>query len=175
MDLKGTKTEENLHLALGGEAQAYLKYLWYREKAKKDGYVDIGEVFGETARNEEEHAEVWFRYLGGSLSTLENLKAAAGGEHYEWSSMYEDFAKTADEEGFPEIAASFRRVASVEKWHEERYNGKIQEMTEGKVFTSDAPTTRWICLACGFIVEGQSAPAACPLCHHDQAYFRKLG
>ena len=174
MDLKGSKTEQNLHTALGGEAQAFLKYVWYLEKAKKDGFEEIGNIFEETAKNEREHAEVWFRYLGGALSTLENLQAAAGGEHYEWSSMYADFAKTAEEEGFSEIAATFQRVASVEQWHEERYNSKITEMTEGKVFTADAQNTRWVCLACGFIVEGESAPASCPLCHHDQSYFKKL-
>lgn len=171
--LKGTKTEQNLHTALSGESQAYLRYKWFEKKAKKDGFVSIANLFAETAGNEMEHAEIWFRYLGGYSSTERNLEAAAGGEHFEWETMYAQFAEEARSEGFTVIADLFDRVASVEKQHEENYRRALAEVREGKVFTAEDPQQKWICLNCGYVVVGKEPPAFCPTCAHPQGYFEK--
>ncbi len=171
--LKGTKTAENLAAAFAGESQARNKYTYYASKAKKDGYVQIGELFEATANNEKEHAKIWFKLLheGGVPDTLTNLKDAAEGENYEWTEMYPTFAKEAREEGFTEIAALFELVAQVEKEHEERYK-KLLANVEGKlVFTREGDAI-WECGNCGHIVVGPSAPEVCPVCDHAQAYFR---
>ncbi len=172
-NLAGTKTEQNLHTALSGESQAYLRYKWFEECAKNDGYVEISQIFCETANNEKEHAEIWFRLLGGASSTSENLGRAAGGEHFEWESMYAQFATEAKEEGFDVIASLFERVASVEKMHEERYLRYKEQLDGGQIFHSQSSTTKWICLNCGYIVEGEAPPPVCPTCSHPQGYFKK--
>lgn len=171
--LKGTKTEQNLHTALSGESQAYLRYKWFEKKAKEDGYVEIADIFAETAGNEMEHAEIWFRQLGGWSSTEKNLDAAAGGEHFEWSTMYAEFEQTAREEGFPALAELFKKVAAIEKMHEERYTGYLNDVKNDKVFTSDSGMTKWICLNCGHVAEGKEPPVICPVCSHNQGYFKK--
>ena len=171
--LSGTKTETNLHTALSGESQAYLRYRWFQKKAKADGFISISRLFEETANNEMEHAELWFRYLGGYSSTERNLEAAAGGEHFEWESMYAQFAAEAREEGFSVIADLFDRVASVEKQHEQNYRKALAEVSAGTVFTSNDPQQKWICLNCGFVVVGKEPPAFCPTCAHPQGYFEK--
>ena len=171
--LKGTKTEQNLHTALSGESQAYLRYLWFEKKAKTDGFVGISRLFAQTAENEKEHAEIWFRYLGGYSSTERNLEAAAGGEHFEWESMYAQFASEARAEGFATIADLFDRIASVEKQHEQNYRNALAQVREDKVFESDNPNQRWICLNCGFEVVGKEPPAFCPACAHPRGYFDK--
>lgn len=171
--LKGTKTEQNLHTALSGESQAYLRYKWFEEKAKADGYVEISRLFRDTAANEAEHAEIWFRYLGGYGSTEKNLDVAAGGEHFEWSTMYAQFAEEARAEGFGTIADLFDRVASIEKQHEKNYQRKLTDVREGKVFTSDTTATRWICLNCGYVLESKEPPAFCPTCSYPRGYFAK--
>lgn len=173
--LAGTETEKNLHTALGGESQAFLKYLWYSEKAAADGYEAIAEQFREIAHNEKAHAEIWFRYLGGILPTAENLEAAAGGEHYEWSSMYADFAKTARAEGFADLAFHFERVAEIEKAHETRYRNTKGELENGTILGGAGPETRWICLNCGFVYTGETPPARCPTCSYPKSYFKKQG
>ena len=172
-NLAGTQTEKNLHTALSGESQAYLRYKWFEKKAKKDGYVAFSELFRDTAANEMEHAEIWFRYLGGWSGTEKNLDAAAAGEHFEWESMYSEFEATARREGFDAIADLFARVASVEKMHEQAYQTALRELQEGKVFTSDSAFTKWICINCGYVVEGKEPPAVCPTCSHPQGYFKK--
>ena len=169
--LKGTKTEQNLHTALSGESQAYLRYKWFEAKAKKDGYVDVAKIFCETAENEKEHAEIWFNYLGGLRDTEHNLGVAAGGEHFEWESMYSQFAKEAREEGFEPLAELFERVASIEKMHEARYLCQQNKIKNGEMFSS-ATTTKWICLNCGYVVEAKEAPAVCPTCMHPRGYFK---
>ncbi len=171
-DLKGTKTETNLHTALSGESQAYLRYRWFEEKAKSDGFVEISKIFAETAENEMAHAEIWFKLLGGWSSTEENLNAAAGGEHFEWETMYSQFAKEARDEGFESIALLFDKVASVEKAHEERYVKYLNDVKGGKVFTSDNNQTKWICLNCGYVAVGKEPPKICPACAHPQGYFK---
>ena len=171
--LKGTKTETNLHTALSGESQAYLRYKWFERKAKEDGFVEISQIFSETADNEKEHAEIWFRYLGGWSSTENNLDSAAGGEHFEWSTMYSQFAKEAKDEGFDVIAGLFEKVASVEKDHEERYRDYLEQVRRGDVFTSDSAQTKWICLNCGYVVTAKEPPKICPTCSHPQGYFKK--
>ena len=171
--LKGTKTEENLHTALSGESQAYLRYRWFEKKARQDGFVEIAEIFSETANNEKEHAEIWFKYLGGWSSTEKNLDAAAKGEHFEWESMYADFAKTAREEGFGQIAVLFDNVAAIEKRHEERYREFYNSVKNGNVFTSDDSQTKWICLNCGHVATGKEPPKICPTCSVDQGYFKR--
>lgn len=171
--LKGTKTEQNLHTALSAESQAYLRYKWFEKKAKNDGFVEISQIFNETAANEMEHAEIWFRYLGGYSATERNLDAAAGGEHFEWSSMYADFARDARDEGFDTLASLFERVASVEKMHEERYVKYLDKVRQGQMFTSNSTETKWICLNCGYVVEGKEPPQICPTCHHPQGYFKQ--
>jgi len=172
--LKGTKTEQNLHTALAGEAQAYLRYKWFEEKAKTDGFIDVSEIFCETAHNEKEHAEIWFKYLGGYSTTEKNLETAASGEHFEWSSMYSDFAREAREEGFAELAFLFEKVGAIEKMHEERYNSYRQRILDGKMFASDDENTLWICLNCGNVVQGKNPPPMCPVCKESQGYFKNL-
>lgn len=170
--LKGTKTEQNLHTALSGEAQAYLRYRWFEKKAKEDGYVEISQIFAETAENEAEHAEIWFKFLGGWKNTEDNLNTAAGGEHFEWETMYAQFAQEAKDEGFGFLAGLFERVASIEKAHEERYVKYLNSIRDGSVFSSDSSTTRWICLNCGYVVTAKEPPDICPTCQHDKGYFK---
>lgn len=171
--LKGTKTEQNLHTALSGESQAYIRYKIFEEKAKQDGFVEISEIFCETANNEKEHAEIWFKLLGGWKTTEKNLETAAGGEHFEWETMYAQFADEARTEGFVELASLFERVASIEKMHEERYERYRTKILDGKVFTSDSEETQWICLNCGYVVKGKNPPPICPTCQHPQGYFKE--
>ena len=170
--LKGTKTEENLKKAFAGESEARNKYTYFASKAKKDGYEQIAAIFEETAGNEKEHAKLWFKYLnGGSVpSTEENLKAAADGENYEWTDMYETFAKEAEEEGFEELAIKFRQVGEIEKHHEERYRKLLKNIDDQVVFSKDDEKI-WICRNCGHIVIGKYAPEVCPVCNHPQSYF----
>lgn len=172
MELKGSKTEKNLQAAFAGESQARNKYTYFASKAKKEGYEQIAALFLETAENEKEHAKLWFKYLeGGEIkSTEENLKAAAEGENYEWTDMYAEFAKVAEEEGFKEIAAKFRMVGEIEKHHEERYLALLKNVKEGKVFISE-DVVIWKCRNCGHIVVGKKAPTVCPVCNHPQSYF----
>ena len=172
MELKGSKTEANLQAAFAGESQARNKYTYYASKAKKDGYVQIANIFEETAANEKEHAKMWFKLLhGGAVpSTVENLKDAADGENYEWTDMYEGFAKTAEEEGFPELAQKFRLVAAIEKRHEERYRALLKNVEAQEVFQKSEVKV-WECRNCGHIVVGTQAPEVCPTCNHPQSYF----
>ncbi len=172
MELKGSKTEQNLMTAFAGESQARNKYTYFASKAKKEGYEQIAAIFLETADNEKEHAKLWFKELNGGEvpETLDNLKAAADGENYEWTDMYDEFAKTAREEGFTRIATLFEGVAKIEKEHEERYRKLIKNMEEGLVFSKDGDTI-WQCRNCGHIVIGKSAPSVCPVCAHPQSYF----
>ena len=172
MNLKGTKTEKNLMEAFAGESMARNKYTYFASKARKDGYEQIAALFEETALNEQEHAKLWFKLLeGGNVrSTVENLKAAAEGENYEWTDMYERMAKEADEEGFPEIAAKMRGVAAIEKEHEARYRRLVQNIEEGIVFSRDGDRI-WKCRNCGHIVIGKQAPKVCPVCVHPQSFF----
>lgn len=171
-DLKGSKTEQNLMAAFAGESQAHTKYLYYASKAKKDGYVQIGSLFEETAKNEKEHAKIWFKLLhDGMPSTPDNLKDAAAGENYEWTDMYAGFAETARAEGFNEIAALFDGVAAIEKEHEERYKKLLANIEGGLVFSKDGDAV-WQCSNCGHIVVGKQAPEICPVCAHPQSYFQ---
>lgn len=172
-ELKGTKTEQNLMTAFAGESQARNKYTYFASKAKKEGYVQIAKIFEETADNEKEHAKLWFKLLeGGSVKdTISNLKAAAEGENFEWTDMYDGFAKEAKEEGFDEIAALFEGVAAIEKEHEERYR-KLLERVEGEVVFSRDGDVIWQCSNCGHICVGRKAPEVCPVCAHPQAYFQ---
>lgn len=172
-DLKGTKTEANLMAAFAGESEARNKYTYYASKARKDGYVQIAQLFEETAANEKEHAKIWFKLLhGGSIaSTLENLKDGAEGENYEWSEMYPTFAKEAREEGFDEIADLFEGVAAIEKEHEARYKKLLANVENGLVFSKEGDVI-WECGNCGHICIGQKAPEVCPVCKHPQSYFR---
>ena len=171
-DLKGTKTEKNLQEAFAGESQARNKYTYFASKAKKDGFVQISKIFEETAHNEKEHAEIWFKYLcGGDIpSTAENLAAAAAGENFEWTDMYDRMAKEAEEEGFKEIAAKFRMVGAIEKEHEARYRKLLENVQNEIVFSRDGDCI-WQCSNCGHIVVGKKAPAMCPVCSHPQSYF----
>ena len=146
---------------------------WFEKKAKTDGFVSISRLFEQTAANEMEHAELWFRYLGGYSSTERNLEAAASGEHFEWATMYDQFAKEARDEGFAVIADLFERVASVEKHHEQNYRKALGEVQNATVFTSTNTEQKWICLNCGYIVTAKEPPAFCPLCAHPQGYFEK--
>lgn len=171
--LAGTQTERNLHTALSGESQAYLRYKWFEKKAKEDGYVEISQLFRDTADNEKEHAELWFKYLGGWSSTEKNLEVASKGENFEWSTMYAEFEKTAREEGFDAIAGLFARVASIEKQHEDNYQRELQRVRNGEVFTSQSADTKWICLNCGYVVVGKEPPKICPTCMHPQGYFKQ--
>jgi len=172
MELRGSKTYDNLMAAFAGESQARNKYTYFASKAKKDGYEQIAAIFEETANQEKEHAKLWFKELhGGSIpETIDNLKDAADGENYEWTDMYEEFAKVAEEEGFVSIAKKFRGVAEVEKMHEERYRKLISNMENGLVFSRDGDTI-WQCRNCGHIVIGKEAPKVCPVCSHPQSYF----
>ena len=169
----GTKTEKNLEAAFAGESQARNKYTYYASKAKKDGYVQIANIFEETAANEKEHAKIWFKLLhGGAVpSTIENLKDAAEGENYEWTDMYAAFAKDAKEEGFDDIARLFEQVGEIEKEHEERYRKLLANIDEGLVFSREGDCI-WQCANCGHIVVGKKAPEECPVCAHPQSYFQ---
>lgn len=173
MDLKGSKTEKNLWSAFAGESQARNKYTFYASKAKKDGYVQIAEIFEETAANEKEHAKIWFKLLhdNGIPDTLVNLQDAAAGENYEWTDMYDTFAKEAREEGFEKIAALFEMVGQIEKEHEARYRKLIANVEGGLVFSKDQDAI-WQCANCGHIVIGKAAPEVCPVCAHPKAYFK---
>ena len=172
MDIKGTKTEQNLMTAFAGESQAHTKYLYYASKAKKDGYVQIGKLFEETAANEKEHAKIWFKLLhGGDMPNTEvNLADAADGENYEWTDMYAEFAKVAREEGLEEIAFLFDKVGAIEKIHEERYRKLLANIKEGIVFSREGDAV-WECSNCGHIVIGPKAPELCPVCKHPKSYF----
>ena len=173
MNLKGTKTEKNLLEAFAGESQARNKYTYYASKAKKDGYVQIANIFEETAANEKEHAKIWFKYLhGGAVpSTVENLADAASGENFEWTDMYARMAAEAREEGFEEIAQKFEMVGAIEKEHEERYRKLLANIEGGLVFSREGDCI-WQCSNCGHIVIGPSAPEVCPVCDHPQSYFQ---
>ena len=171
-ELKGTKTERNLQEAFAGESQARNKYTYWASKAKKDGYQQIAAIFEETANNEKEHAKMWFKLLeGGNIrATTDNLLAAAEGENFEWTDMYDRMAREAEEEGFDEIAAKFRAVAAIEKHHEERYRKLLKNIEDGVVFSRDGDCI-WQCRNCGHIVIGKAAPEVCPVCDHPQSYF----
>ena len=166
----GTQTEKNLEAAFAGESQARNKYTYFASKAKKEGFEQIAALFLETADNEKEHAKLWFKELNGIGDTAENLAAAAAGENYEWTDMYEGFARTADEEGFPELAAKFRAVAAIEKRHEERYRALLHNVETAEVFERSEVKV-WECRNCGHIVVGTEAPKVCPVCAHPQSYF----
>ena len=170
MDLKGTKTERNLAEAFAGESQARNKYTYFASVAKKEGFQQIAAIFEETANNEKEHAKLWFKHLQGIGDTAANLKAAAEGENYEWTEMYDQFAKDAEEEGFTALAAQFRMVAAIEKTHEERYRKLLQNVEMQQVFEK-AGEAIWECRNCGHLVMGKKAPLACPVCAHPQSYF----
>lgn len=174
MELKGSRTEANLMAAFAGESQARNKYTYYASQAKKDGYVQIANLFEETANNEKEHAKIWFKLLhDGAIPTTEvNLADAAAGEQYEWTTMYADFAKEAQQEGFTKIAFLFAEVAKIEKEHEERYRKLLANIKEDKAFKADA-NQAWICTNCGYITTRESAPEACPVCAHPKAYFER--
>ena len=173
MELKGSRTEANLMAAFAGESQATNKYRYYASKAKKDDYVQIANIFEETANNEKEHAKLWFKLLhGGAVpGTIENLKDAAAGENYEWTDMYAEFAKVAREEGFEDIARQFDGVAAIEKEHEERYRKLLANIEGDLVFSKDGDVI-WQCINCGHICIGQKAPQVCPVCAHPQSYFQ---
>ena len=172
MELKGSQTEKNLMAAFSGESEARNKYTYFASKAKKEGYEQIAAIFEETAQNEKEHAKIWFKLLNGGEvpSTLDNLNAAAAGENYEWTDMYEGFAKTAREEGFDRIAYLFEEVGKIEKEHEARYKKLIENLQDGLVFSRDGDKI-WKCRNCGHIVVGKEAPAVCPVYNHPQSYF----
>ena len=166
----GTQTEKNLLEAFAGESQARNKYTYFASKAKKEGYEQISAIFQQTADNEKEHAKLWIKELNGIGDTAQNLAAAAEGENYEWTDMYDGFAKTAEEEGFPELAAKFRLVAAIEKRHEERYRALLKNVETAAVFAKSEVKV-WECRNCGHIVVGEKAPEICPTCDHPQAYF----
>lgn len=171
-NLKGSKTEANLLAAFAGESQASTKYRYYASKAKKDGYVQIGKIFEETADNEKEHAKIWFKLLnnGAVPDTIKNLEDAAAGENYEWTDMYAGFAETAKQEGFDHIAFLFEEVAKIEKEHEERYKKLLSNIKGDCVFSKDGDVI-WECSNCGHIVIGKKAPEVCPVCSHPKSYF----
>ena len=170
MELKGSRTEQNLRAAFAGESQARNKYTYFASVAKKEGYEQISEIFTKTAENEKEHAKMWFKELGELQTTTKNLEAAADGENYEWTDMYENFAKVAEEEGFASIAFKFRAVAKIEKAHEERYRKLLKNVEMQKVFEK-SEETMWECRNCGHLVIGKKAPEVCPVCAHPQSYF----
>ena len=174
MELKGSKTEQNLMTAFAGESQARNKYTYFASKARKDGYEQIAAIFEETANNEKEHAKIWFKLLnGGEISdTIHNLEAAAEGENYEWTDMYKEFAEVAREEGFTKIANLFEGVAKIEKEHEERYRKLLKNINDEVVFSS-ANDTIWICRNCGHVVIGKKAPEVCPICNHKKSFFER--
>lgn len=167
---EGTQTEKNLKAAFAGESMARNKYTFFSSKAKKDGFEQIAAIFLKTADNEKEHAKMWFKELNGIGDTAENLNAAAEGENYEWTDMYANFAKTAEEEGFPELAKKFRMVGAIEKAHEERYRALLKNVQMQEVFEKSEVKV-WECRNCGHIVVGEKAPEICPVCAHPQAYF----
>lgn len=171
MELKGSRTEQNLRDAFAGESQARNKYTYFASKAKKEGYEQIASLFLETADNEKEHAKIWFKLLGGIGTTAENLLAAAEGENFEWTDMYARFAKEAREEGFEDIAKLFEGVGAIEKEHEERYRALLANVQGGLVFSKDGDMI-WQCRNCGHIVVGKQAPEVCPVCAHPQAYYQ---
>ncbi|HEX3022333.1 MAG TPA: rubrerythrin family protein [Lachnospiraceae bacterium] len=171
-DLKGTKTEANLQAAFAGESQARNKYTYFASKARKDGFVQIAEIFEETAANEKEHAKIWYKLLHDGIgSTAENLLDAAEGENYEWTDMYVTFAKEARAEGFDHIAFLFEEVAKIEKEHEERYRKLLSNVKDSLVFSKDGDAV-WECINCGHVVIGKVAPEFCPVCAHPQSYFK---
>ncbi len=170
MELKGSKTEKNLMEAFAGESQARNKYTYFASVAKKEGYEQIAALFLETAENEKEHAKIHFKYLNGISDTKANLAAAAAGENYEWTDMYDRMAKEADEEGFTEIAAKFRGIGAIEKEHEARFRRLLENVQNGEVFKRGSITI-WKCRNCGHIVVGTEAPKVCPVCNHPQSYF----
>ena len=170
MNLKGTKTEQNLMAAFAGESQARNKYTYFASVAKKEGYEQISEIFQKTADNEKEHAKMWFKALGELGNTAENLLHAAEGENYEWTDMYATFAKEAEEEGFVELAAKFRMVAAIEKTHEERYRKLLNNVEVQAVFAK-SEIIMWECRNCGHLMMGKQAPELCPVCAHPKAYF----
>lgn len=174
MELKGSRTEANLATAFAGESQARNKYTYYASKAKKDGLEQIAAIFEETANNEKEHAKLWFKLLhdGAVPGTIDNLKDAAAGENYEWTEMYKEFAEVADEEGFPEIADTMRKIAEVEKAHEERYRKLLANLESDIVFRCDEEVV-WVCRNCGYMVVAKEAPETCPACSHPRAYFER--
>jgi len=174
MELKGSKTEKNLMAAFQGESEARNKYTYFASKARKEGYEQIASIFEETANNEKEHAKLWFKELnGGDIpDTLDNLKTAANGEAYEWTDMYDEFARVAKEEGFNHIAFLFESVGKIEREHEERYKKLIKNIEEDLVFSSEGDTI-WICRNCGHIVVGPKAPEICPVCKHPKSYFER--
>ena len=174
MELKGSKTEENLRAAFAGESQARNKYTYFSSQAKKDGFEQIAAIFEETAQNEKEHAKIWFKHLhGGSIpSTTENLIAAAAGEHEEWTEMYKEFAEVAKTEGFDELAALFEKVATIEKHHEERYLELLDNVNSDKVFNREKDIT-WICRNCGYEYYGNKAIKVCPVCNHPESYMEE--
>ena len=169
-ELKGSKTEANLWTAFAGESQARTKYTFFASTAKKEGYEQISSIFEETANNEKEHAKLWFKELSGIGDTAENLAAAAEGENFEWTDMYDGFAKTAEEEGFPELAARFRLVGEIERHHEERYRALADNLKNSRVFAREEQQV-WQCRNCGYTYIGKSAPLKCPVCAHPQSYF----
>ena len=179
MELKGSKTEQNLHTAFAGESMARNKYDYFASAAKKEGYEQVAKIFAETALNEKEHAKLWFKALGelhnGETAgdTLKNLKAAAAGEHYEWTDMYKGFAEVAHQEGFKELAVRFENVAKVEFQHEARYNKLAQHIENDDVWVEAAPP-KWHCINCGFIFEGKTPPMKCPACDHPRAFFERM-
>lgn len=183
MDFKGSQTEKNLLAAFAGESQARTRYTFFASQAKKEGYEQISAIFEETSENEKEHAKLFFKHLKGGMAeitasypagligtTVENLKAAAAGEKLEWGKLYPNFGDVAEQEGFPEVASTFRAVANVEAYHEHRYNKLVESIKQGKVFKKDQPL-KWKCRNCGLVVEGTEAPAACPTCMHPRSYF----
>ena len=174
VDFENSQTKKNLEEAFAGESQATNKYAYYASQAKKDGFVQIQQIFLETSGNEREHAKLWFKYLhGGAVpDTLTNLRDAAAGENYEWTDMYAGFAETAEEEGFKEIAAKFRLVAEIEKAHEERYLKLAERVEKGEVFEREGVKV-WKCLNCGHLHVGPKAPEVCPACNHPQSYFEE--
>ena len=174
MELKGSRTEQNLMTAFAGESQARNKYSYYASRAKKDGYEQIAAIFEETANNEKEHAKMWFKELhGGAVPDTEaNLLDAAEGENYEWTDMYAEFAKVAKEEGFDALAKKFEMVAAIEKEHEERYRKLLKNINDELVFSSEGDTI-WVCRNCGHIVVGKKAPEVCPTCAHPKSYFER--
>jgi rubrerythrin len=173
MEFKGSRTEANLMAAYAGESQARNKYTYYEQQAKKDGYVQISRIFKETADNEKEHAELWFKRLHGNSipGTAANLADAAAGEHFEWEKMYAEFAQVAKEEGFNDIANAFEMVGKIESFHEKRYLQLLDNLNTGKVFSRE-PETIWICLNCGNLYTGATPPTLCPVCQHPQAYYQ---
>lgn len=183
MELKGSRTEKNLLAAFAGESQARMRYTFFASVAKKEGFEQISAIFTETADNEKEHAQLFFKFLKGGLveitaaypagviaSTAENLRAAAEGEKYEWGTLYPNFAEIAEEEGFPEVARTFRNVAKVEEYHERRYRKLLENVELGRVFKRDKPVM-WKCRNCGYVMEGKEAPEKCPVCDHPQSYY----